>query len=84
MREIAAVSASYAPMATACSRLYFALQDLAQIHFLYHFSLQLFLSLFRSVVCPGVSDHDKQKQVGTAEKDKEDGKGDEEVTKQEQ
>ena len=50
MAEIRQVENSYAPMAAACAKLYFAMEDLAQIHFLYHFSLKIFLYNFRDVL----------------------------------
>ena len=58
MREIELVSNTYKPMALACSRVYFAMEDLARVHFLYHFSLRVFLALFASVVAP--ADHAAQ------------------------
>ncbi|EFA77050.1 cytoplasmic dynein heavy chain [Heterostelium album PN500] len=45
MQEISAVSAIYNPMALACSRVYFAMEQLSQFH-LYQFSLRFFLDLF--------------------------------------
>lgn len=50
MEEISAVSSQYTPLATACSSIYFALEQAASIHFLYQFSLRFFLALFRSVL----------------------------------
>eukprot|EP01113_Clastostelium_recurvatum_P011812 TRINITY_DN1605_c0_g1_i1.p1 TRINITY_DN1605_c0_g1~~TRINITY_DN1605_c0_g1_i1.p1 ORF type:complete len:4689 (+),score=1530.43 TRINITY_DN1605_c0_g1_i1:285-14351(+) len=44
--EISRVSAGYLPMAVACSRIYFAMENLAQVHFLYQFSLRFFLDIF--------------------------------------
>lgn len=56
MHEIELVSNTYKPMALACSRIYFAMEDLARVHFLYHFSLRVFLALFASVVAPASRD----------------------------
>ncbi|GAM24388.1 hypothetical protein SAMD00019534_075630 [Acytostelium subglobosum LB1] len=46
MQEISAVSAIYNPMALSCSRVYFAMEQLAQQFHLYQFSLRFFLDLF--------------------------------------
>eukprot|EP01133_Synstelium_polycarpum_P001082 gene1082-1226_t len=49
MQEIQAVSAVYTPMALACSRVYFAMEQLGQ-HHLYQFSLRFFLDIFFSLL----------------------------------
>jgi len=48
--EIDHVSQQYLPLAQACSSIYFMLESLHQIHFLYQFSLQFFLDVFSSVL----------------------------------
>ena len=53
MLEVQESSKFFEPMARACSRLYFAMQDLASVHFLYHFSLQTFLSLLAKALAEG-------------------------------
>jgi dynein heavy chain 1 len=40
----------YNPIAVACSRIYFSMEQLANVHFLYHFSLRFFLDTFSSVL----------------------------------
>lgn len=48
--EITAVSAVYTPMASYCSRIFFAVEQLATVHFLYQFSLSFFLDMFHSIL----------------------------------
>jgi len=50
MEEIGRVSASYNNIGSACSRIYFAIDQLDQIHFLYRFSLKFFLEIFNGVL----------------------------------
>ena len=46
MEEIEKTSKQYEPLSTACSSIYFTIDNLHQIHFLYQFSLQFFLDIF--------------------------------------
>ncbi|KNC52645.1 cytoplasmic dynein [Thecamonas trahens ATCC 50062] len=46
MEEVEGVSSQYAPMATSCSRIYFSLEQMGHVHFLYQYSLQFFLDIF--------------------------------------
>eukprot|EP01094_Clydonella_sp_ATCC50884_P027826 TRINITY_DN8164_c0_g1_i2.p1 TRINITY_DN8164_c0_g1~~TRINITY_DN8164_c0_g1_i2.p1 ORF type:complete len:4596 (+),score=2011.83 TRINITY_DN8164_c0_g1_i2:76-13863(+) len=48
--EIMQTSAVYSPMAQSCSRIYFALEQLASVHFLYQFSLRFFLDIFHNIL----------------------------------
>jgi dynein heavy chain 1 len=50
MEDIGRTSAIYTPLAAACSRIYFALESLASVHFLYQFSLRFFLDVFQAVL----------------------------------
>ncbi|XP_033735277.1 cytoplasmic dynein 1 heavy chain 1-like isoform X2 [Pecten maximus] len=50
MAEVEAVSQQYVPLAQSCSSIYFALEGLKQVHFLYQYSLQFFLEIFHSVL----------------------------------
>ncbi|XP_074643936.1 cytoplasmic dynein 1 heavy chain 1-like isoform X2 [Tubulanus polymorphus] len=50
MAEVETVSQQYVPLAQSCSSIYFTLESLNQIHFLYQFSLQFFLDIFNSVL----------------------------------
>ncbi|OWF47212.1 Cytoplasmic dynein 1 heavy chain 1 [Mizuhopecten yessoensis] len=50
MAEVEAVSQEYVPLAMSCSGIYFALEGLQQVHFLYQYSLQFFLEIFHSVL----------------------------------
>ncbi|XP_039279680.1 dynein heavy chain, cytoplasmic [Nilaparvata lugens] len=48
--EIDTVSQQYKPLSQACSNMYFTMDSLNQIHFLYQYSLQFFLDIFSSVL----------------------------------
>jgi dynein heavy chain 1 len=50
IEEIEQVSAQYMPLANACSSIYFMLDNMHQMHFLYQYSLQFFLDMFNSVL----------------------------------
>ncbi|KAJ8666428.1 hypothetical protein QAD02_008090 [Eretmocerus hayati] len=60
--EIDAVSQQYSPLSQACSYIYFTMDSLNQIHFLYQYSLNMFLDIFTNVLTnnpklSGISDH---------------------------
>lgn len=48
--EIETVSQKYLPLSTACSNIYFTMDSLNQIHFLYQYSLKMFLDIFSTVL----------------------------------
>ena len=48
MAEVNAVSMQYEPLASSCSSIYFTLEALQQVHFLYQYSLQFFLEIFHA------------------------------------
>ncbi|KAF5301350.1 hypothetical protein FQA39_LY10748 [Lamprigera yunnana] len=48
--EIDTVSQQYLPLSQACSNMYFTMDSLNQVHFLYQYSLQMFLDMFSSVL----------------------------------
>ncbi|XP_061172861.1 cytoplasmic dynein 1 heavy chain 1-like isoform X1 [Saccostrea echinata] len=50
MAEVETTSQQYVPLATSCSSIYFSMEALQQVHFLYQYSLQLFLEIFHSVL----------------------------------
>lgn len=50
MNEIEMVSQQYMPLSSACSSIYFTLDALNQVHFLYQYSLHFFLDLFTDVL----------------------------------
>ncbi|XP_055497118.1 cytoplasmic dynein 1 heavy chain 1 isoform X1 [Leucoraja erinacea] len=50
MAEVDAVSQQYLPLSTACSSIYFTLEAINQIHFLYQYSLQFFLDIYHTVL----------------------------------
>uniref|UniRef100_A0A8D0MPF5 Cytoplasmic dynein 1 heavy chain 1 n=1 Tax=Sus scrofa TaxID=9823 RepID=A0A8D0MPF5_PIG len=62
MQEVETVSQQYLPLSTACSSIYFTMESLKQIHFLYQYSLQFFLDIYHNVLyenpnLKGVTDH---------------------------
>ncbi|XP_048259760.1 cytoplasmic dynein 1 heavy chain 1-like isoform X2 [Haliotis rufescens] len=50
MAEVEAVSQQYVPLAQSCSSIYFTLEALQQVHFLYGYSLQFFLEIFHATL----------------------------------
>lgn len=48
--EIETVSQQYMPLSLACSNIYFTMDSLNQIHFLYQYSLKMFLDIFSTVL----------------------------------
>merc|ERR1719495_2336981 len=71
MKEIETTSHQYLPLASACSSIYFTIDNLHQIHFLYQYSLQFFLDIFHSILVDnpaltGVKDYQKRLDFITA------------------
>lgn len=50
MAEVDAVSQQYMPLSQACSSIYFTLEGLNQVHFLYQYSLHFFLDIYSDVL----------------------------------
>ncbi|TRY63473.1 hypothetical protein TCAL_02090 [Tigriopus californicus] len=50
MAEIESTSQMYTPLSNACSSIYFMMDNLHQIHFIYQFSLQFFLDILVNVL----------------------------------
>lgn len=50
IEEIETVSSQYEPLSKACSSIYFTMDSLNQIHFLYQYSLKMFLDIFSTVL----------------------------------
>ncbi|KAL5291956.1 DYNC1H1 family protein [Megaselia abdita] len=48
--EIETVSQQYLPLSVACSNIYFTMDSLNQVHFLYQYSLKMFLDIFSTVL----------------------------------
>jgi dynein heavy chain 1, cytosolic len=48
--EIEKVSQQYLPLSQACSSIYFTMDSLNQVHFLYQYSLKMFLEIFSTVL----------------------------------
>ncbi|XP_060804539.1 dynein heavy chain, cytoplasmic isoform X3 [Amyelois transitella] len=69
--EIETVSQQYLPLSQACSSIYFTMESLNQVHFLYQYSLKMFLDIFSTVlVCPllnGVTDYTARLKTITEE-----------------
>ncbi|KAL7421138.1 dynein heavy chain [Cryptotrichosporon argae] len=68
MREVEAVTQEYVPLASACSGIYFTLEQLAGINHFYQFSLAYFLDIFDHVLLhnphlAGVTDSERRKAV---------------------
>ncbi|XP_016335882.1 cytoplasmic dynein 1 heavy chain 1 [Sinocyclocheilus anshuiensis] len=62
MQEVETVSQQYLSLSSACSSIYFTMEALNQMHFLYQYSLQLFLDIYHTVLyensnLKSVSDH---------------------------
>lgn len=69
--EIETVSQQYLPLSQACSSIYFTMESLNQVHFLYQYSLKMFLEIFSSVlVSPALqplTDHAARLKIITQE-----------------
>ncbi|XP_060529688.1 dynein heavy chain, cytoplasmic isoform X3 [Cylas formicarius] len=68
--EIETVSQQYLPLSQACSNIYFTMDTLNQIHFLYQYSLQFFLDMFNSVLLSnpkldGITDYQQRLNIIT-------------------
>merc|ERR550532_778660 len=50
MADIEETSRQYLPLSSACSSIYFTIESLHQVHFLYQFSLQFFLDIYHSLM----------------------------------
>jgi dynein heavy chain 1 len=50
MNEVEEVTAEYAPLASMASRIFFSLDSLSSIHFLYQYSLQQFMEIIFNVL----------------------------------
>ncbi|KAI3378322.1 hypothetical protein SNEBB_011029, partial [Seison nebaliae] len=50
MVEVDEVAKEYAPLAQASAAIYFTMEAMSQIHYLYHYALQFFLSIFNEVI----------------------------------
>ena len=68
--EIETVSLQYKPLSQACSNMYFTMDTLNQIHFLYQYSLKFFLDIFSSALLSNeklktVTDHTQRLNIIT-------------------
>ena len=61
--EIETVSQQYMPLSQACSNIYFTLDSLSQVHFLYQYSLHFFLDIFHSVLYGNARLKEQSQQV---------------------
>ncbi|XP_070577189.1 cytoplasmic dynein 1 heavy chain 1-like [Ptychodera flava] len=70
MAEVETVSQQYMPLSQSCSSIYFTLEAVHLIHFLYQYSLQFFLDIFHAVLCEnthlqGVTDYSARLSIIT-------------------
>ncbi|XP_022096690.1 cytoplasmic dynein 1 heavy chain 1-like isoform X2 [Acanthaster planci] len=70
MAEVETVSQQYLSLAQSCSSIYFTLEALNRVHFLYQYSLKFFLEIFNSVLSENehlknVSDHNSRLSIIT-------------------
>ncbi|KAF4101796.1 hypothetical protein G5714_016596 [Onychostoma macrolepis] len=70
MQEVETVSQQYLSLSSACSSIYFTMEALNQMHFLYQYSLQFFLDIYHTVLyensnLKSVSDHTQRLSVIT-------------------
>ncbi|KAH0500470.1 Cytoplasmic dynein 1 heavy chain 1 [Microtus ochrogaster] len=70
MQEVETVSQQYLPLSTACSSIYFTMESLKQVHFLYQYSLQFFLDIYHNVLyenpnLKGATDHTQRLSIIT-------------------
>ncbi|EAR94592.2 dynein heavy chain, cytoplasmic protein (macronuclear) [Tetrahymena thermophila SB210] len=50
MQEVQKVTSDYIPLAEACSKVFFALVSMKQLHYLYDFSLNFFMEIFNELL----------------------------------
>ena len=50
MMEVEVVSEQYRTLASSCSSIYFTLEGMNAVHFLYQYALKLFLEIFQSIL----------------------------------
>jgi dynein heavy chain 1 len=68
MAEVEHVSGLYQPLALSCATIYFTLEQLSALHFLYHFSLQFFLDIVDFVLnTPNAAPTDADAAIPEAE-----------------
>ena len=70
MTEIEETSKTYMPLAQRCAAIYFTLQQQFTVHFLYRYSLQFFLDIFRVVLTKnrhldGITDYSQRLNIIT-------------------
>ncbi|VVD02388.1 unnamed protein product [Leptidea sinapis] len=69
--EIETVSQQYLPLSQACSSIYFTMESLHQVQFLYQYSLKMFLDIFSSVLVSsglnGLTDYTARLKIITDE-----------------
>jgi len=70
MGEVTSVSMKYEPLARSCSDIFFTLESMSQLHFLYQYSLRFFLSVYHTVLYENpqlntVRDYEQRLQIIT-------------------
>lgn len=67
MAEVELVSQQYLPLAQSCSSIYFTLETLHQVHYLYQYSLHFFLHIFDTALTSdrltGIKGHNERLKV---------------------
>lgn len=72
MAEVETVSQQYLPLSQACSSIYFTLEGLHQVHFLYQYALQFFLDMYNDVLTnnnhlTGITDYSSRLSIITSD-----------------
>ena len=70
MKEIENTSQQYMPLSLACSSIYFTIDNLHQVHYLYQYSLKFFMDIFTNLLVNNpalndVKDYAKRLQIIT-------------------
>eukprot|EP00051_Salpingoeca_urceolata_P022681 m.374555 g.374555 ORF g.374555 m.374555 type:complete len:4634 (-) comp20005_c1_seq12:280-14181(-) len=70
MKEIDTILDEYKPVAQKCSAIYFTLEQMSDVHFLYRFSLTFFFDIFKTVLhhntnLKGITDYGKRLAIIT-------------------
>lgn len=64
MANMSTVSEQYNPLASFCSNIYFTMAQMSDLHFLYHFSLDLFFNILNYILKEARSEVETNSRVG--------------------
>nr|CCA15174.1 Cytoplasmic dynein 1 heavy chain 1 putative [Albugo laibachii Nc14] len=70
MESVEQATNRYRPLAKACSKLFFALESMPMVHFLYQFSLEFFLDMLSLVLAPSGTSDISSSDAATSKLDK--------------